>query len=66
MWPQKKKKIHVHARYVITKLYGTVKIVMKELVTFALWIETGGGSSSHRMEVKFLPGYMSHPTWQSS
>jgi len=56
---------HIHAGYVITKIHGTVKTVMKEPAALALQIEIGG-SSSYRMEVKFLPGYMSHPMWQSS
>ena len=47
-----KTKIHVHVGYVIKSPYGTVKIVLKEPVAFALKIETGG-SSSYRMVVSF-------------
>jgi len=45
-------KIHVHAGYVIMKPHGTVKIVMKEPVAFALQTEIGG-SSSYKMMVSF-------------
>jgi hypothetical protein len=58
-------KIDVHTGYVIMKPHGTAKTVMKRHVALAFRIEIGG-SSPYRMVVKFLPGSMSHPTWQSS
>jgi hypothetical protein len=58
-------KIRVHAGYVIKTPHGIVKMVMKEPVAFSLRIETGGKQFLQNGG-KFLPGYMSHPTWQSS
>jgi hypothetical protein len=58
-------KMCVPLGYVIKTPHGTVKIVMKEPVAFALQINIGGKQFLQNGG-KLLPGYTSQPTWQSS